>query len=67
MEQRNADVQWANIPFLPLREKEAERFVLYGVLSLLKRILVGASEKNTGSSNELTHIAVDAMDYVLWR
>lgn len=32
-------VQWAKMPFRPLLEKEAEKFVLYGVLSLLNRIL----------------------------
>ncbi len=31
------DIQPANIPFLPLLEKVAEKFVLYGVLSLLNR------------------------------
>ena len=35
------DAQWAKMPFRPLREKEAEKFVLYGVLSLLNRILDG--------------------------
>jgi hypothetical protein len=42
MESRGMGVQWAKMPFRPLREKDAERFVLYGVLSLLNRTLVMA-------------------------
>ena len=43
-EERNADGQCANIPFRPLREKDAAKLVLYGVLSLLKRTLVGGRQ-----------------------
>ena len=61
------DTQWAKIPFLPLLEKEADRFVLYGVLSLLNRTLVKGDEHRGFGSSEVAHIAVDAVDHVLRR
>jgi hypothetical protein len=61
------DVQPAKIPFLPLLEKVAERFVLYGVLSLLNRIC--AKDKGVPASSEKcgTHISVDSVNDVLGR
>ena len=61
------DAQWAKIPFLPLLEKEAERFVLYGVLSLLNRTWVKRDEHPGFGKSEFAHVAVDAVDHVLRR
>jgi len=54
------------MPFRPLREKDAERLVLYGVLSLLNRILAD-DQRMRGPGRETTHIAIDAVDHVSGR
>ena len=64
-------LQWANMPFRPLREKLAEKPVLYGVLSLLKR-----TWKASGVSRDvcqryrselMTHVAVYSVDDIFRR
>ena len=66
---RAGDIQWANMPFLPLREKEAEKFVLYGVLSLLNRILGkgDVDQRMMHNLGDFTYVAIDTMNYISWR
>ena len=44
----------------------AEKFVLYGVLSLLNRTLGELALAKKAKGSEPTYITVDAMDYILW-
>lgn len=63
-----SDIQPANIPFLPLLEKVAERFVLYGVLSLLNRTCIISTYFNGDVGAEerwKTHISIDSVNHVL--